>query len=431
MAKLTDGRGGSIAKAEPPNKGQRFIFDDHRDAPRGFGLRITAAGGKAFVLQYTVEGRQRRKTIGDWPTWTLEAARDEARELRQQIDKGEDPLEEARRRKAEPTVAEAVELYIKSHIVGLTSEKPIKRYFERDMVPRLGDLKLTDVRRRDILELVEAKAAATPTAARHLLTYTKGFFNWCVDREYIEMSPAAGIKPGSIKGKGQKPLKANRRKRVLDNDEIRAFWTTSEGCGIHTLTALALKLVLLTSQRPGEVCGLHEEEIDGDMWVIPAERRGKTETEQRVPLSPEALSIIDRARKEVARLSVRRKVQPSGLIFETRPGQAVSVGALSKAVVRYSEALQNKDAPTWGNWTPHDLRRTARTGLSACGVPSEIAERVIGHGGDTMEDTYNQHSYDAEKRLALEAWARRLQTIINGRDPAKTNVVPFNRALGT
>src|SRR6056297_3328688 len=101
MPKLTDGNRGTIAKAELPGKGQRLVFDDHRDAPRGFGLRITAAGGKAFILKYTFDGRERRKTIGDWPTWSLEAARAEARDLSQQIAKGTDPLEEKRRRKAE------------------------------------------------------------------------------------------------------------------------------------------------------------------------------------------------------------------------------------------------------------------------------------------------------------------------------------------
>jgi hypothetical protein len=99
MAKLTDGRAGTIAKAELPEKGQRFIFDDHRDAPRGFGLRVTKAGGKAFILKYSIDGRERRKTLGDWPTWSLEAARAEAQDLTRAINKGTDPLEAKRRRK--------------------------------------------------------------------------------------------------------------------------------------------------------------------------------------------------------------------------------------------------------------------------------------------------------------------------------------------
>src|SRR5690554_4893419 len=106
MAKLTDGPRGTIARMAAPAKGQRLIFDDHRDAPRGFGLRVTAAGGKAFILKYTVDGRERRATIGPWPTWTLEAARAEAHEMLRGIGKGQDPLDERHRRREEPTVAE-------------------------------------------------------------------------------------------------------------------------------------------------------------------------------------------------------------------------------------------------------------------------------------------------------------------------------------
>jgi hypothetical protein len=63
MATLSDGRAGTIAKAEMPPKGQRLVFDDHRESPRGFGLRITSAGGKAFIIRYTVDGRKRLKPI--------------------------------------------------------------------------------------------------------------------------------------------------------------------------------------------------------------------------------------------------------------------------------------------------------------------------------------------------------------------------------
>lgn len=428
MAKLTDGKSGSIAKATPPANGQRFIFDDHRDAPRGFGLRITATGSKAFILKYTFDGKQYRKTIGVWPTWSLGAARTEAASLKQKIDSGTDPRQETRQRKQEPTVNEAVKLYVASHVVGLASEKAIKGYFERDLVPALGKIKIREVTRRDLIELIETKAAKTPTAARHLLTYTKGLFNWCVDREYLIASPASGLRRNAIRAKGQKNvLKPKPRKRVLDPSEIQAFWINIEISEIQLLTTLALKLVLLTGQRPGEVAGMKKSEINGDIWIIPPERRGKTETEQRVPLTTEAQKMIARAQEEVSRLSKRRKREPTEYVFETGKGEPISVGALSKAVKRYSEHLKNKNAPTLGHWKPHDLRRTARTGMAACGFTKDIAERVIGHAAGGMEDVYNQHDYDTEKRAALEAWERRLMAIVAGKSPDSTKILPFTR----
>lgn len=416
-----------LDRLEAPAKGQKFYFDDHRDAPRGFGLRLTQAGGKAFVLKYTIDGRQRRMTIGDYPTWSIESARTEARELRKQIDAGTDPLAVKDKRKTDPTVGKLVEDYLERHAAGLPSERDIKRYLKGELGGDMGNVKVREVRRRDIIELVEGKAATAPTAARQLLVYTKGFFDWCVDREYIEYSPAAGIKPKNISPAGRKnALKPVKRLRVLSADEIADFWNKVEDSGIQLATALALKLVLLTGQRPGEVAGMHADEIDGKWWTIPASRRRKTETENRVPLTPEALAIIERAKAEAARLGVRRG-EPSGYVFEARRGSPITAHALPKAVARHGDAFGNQKHARWGFWTPHDLRRTCRTGLSACGFPAEIAERVIGHGGAGIEAVYNQHSYDPERRAALEAWERRLLTIAKGGNPEDATVVPIRR----
>ena len=136
--------------------------------------------------------------IGAWPTWSLKAARLRAAELVQQIDTGNDPLEAEAAKRAEPTVAEAAADYVERYVSGLASAKPIARYFERDVVPVLGKMKLSEVSKRDLIELIEDKAANTPTAARRLLAYLKVFFDWCADREMIPLSPAASIRPKSI-----------------------------------------------------------------------------------------------------------------------------------------------------------------------------------------------------------------------------------------
>lgn len=426
MPKLTDGKSGTIAKAAPPAKGQRFIFDDHRDAPRGFALRLTAAGGKAFVLRYQVDGRQRLKAIGEWPTWTLEAARAEGREISRKVAQGDDPLEAKRRRKAEPTLSELAADWLDRHATGLASEGAIRGYINNDLLPDLGHMKVSDLRRRDVIEIVEAKAEKTPRAAAQLLLYARRLLDFATDRDFIPANPLACLKPGSITVKGRRdPLKATVRARVLDAGEIASFWQAVEGCGMHLLSALALKMVLVTGQRPGEVAGMHAGEITGRVWTIPATRRGKTETAQTVHLTDTALDLIEAARAEVERLSARRIVPPSGHIFEAWPGKAVSTAALDRAVDRASAALGAKDVPPWGRWTPHDLRRTMRTGLSACRVRPDIAELAIGHAKQGIVAVYDQHAFDAERRAALEVWEARLLQIIAGRDPdaAAGNVV--------
>ncbi|MDN3518067.1 tyrosine-type recombinase/integrase [Aquisalimonas lutea] len=411
------------------------VWDSDRS---GFGAQVSKAGVVTFFQFYRMEGKRRFMNLGRYPDKSLRDAREEAAEARNLVQQGVDPQDkreadreaekaEKRRRDAEPLVSDAVATYIRKHVSGLASEKPITRYFERDLVPELGELKVKDVRRRDVLNMVEKKAAQTPTAARHLLAYTKGFFDWCVDREYIDASPAAGIKPKSVKAEGKKnALRPGKRARVLDAGETRTFWNEVEGCGVRRLTALALKLVLVTGQRPGEVAGIHKDEIDGDVWTIPAERRLKTESEHVVPLAPLALELIEQAQQEVQRLQARRSDKATGYIFEAYPGSALTVGALSKAVTRYAEALGNQDDTKWGHWTPHDLRRTCRTGLSEMDIPDEIGEAVIGHVKLGMVGVYNQNKYVNRKREALEAWERRLLRLAVGEEATKDNVVSLH-----
>jgi integrase len=417
VGKLTDGKSGTIAKAEAPAKGQRFIFDDHRDAPRGLALRLTAAGGKAFVLQYAVEGKQRRKTIGPWPTWTLEAARAEARDLAQRIDRGDDPLEGKRRRKGEPTMAELAEEWLDKQ-TGLKSYGTIRGLVHNDIVPTLGNQKVTDVRRRDVIDMVEAKAARAPRSAAQLLIYIRKILTYAADREIIAANPAADLKPASIAVKGKRdPLKTIQRERVLDHDEIRAFWATGEASGLYRLTLLALEMILATGQRPGEVSGMHEDEIEGRWWMIPASRRGKTDTSQLVYLNDPAMQVLAEARAELERLNKRRGTAWSGLVFEARQGAPITAAALAQAVGRAAEALGNAGADERGRWRPHDLRRTMRTELSAAGVRPDIAEIVTGHVIPGVRGIYDRYDYRAERQAALETWGERLALIVAGEDP--------------
>ena len=416
--KLSDGQAGTIAKAAIPAKGYKLIFDEHRDAPRGFALRVTAAGGRAFVLRYTIDGRQRLKAIGDWPAWGLEQARTEARRLFQGVQSGHDPLEAKRRRKAEPTIADLAKDWLDRYASGLKSEAAIRGYITNDLLPGIGKMKVSDVRRRDVIEIIEAKAEATPRAAAQVLLYARRLLDFAVDREFIPANPLAGLKPGSITVKGKRdPLRPVTRARILDQDEIRTFWTNVEAVGLHRLTALALKLVLVTGQRPGEVAGMHTSEIDGDVWTIPAARRGKTDTAHTVHLTATAKAIIAEAQAELERLAPRRIVPASGHIFEAWPGRPVTNAALARAVDRAAAALGAKDAPGIGRWTPHDLRRTMRTGLSACRVRPDIAELTIGHGKKGIVAIYDLHGFEAERRAAMLAWEARLLAIIAGEDP--------------
>lgn len=399
---------------KPPSKGQQFFFDDHRDAPRGFGIRITKAGGRAFVLQYYVDGRQRRKTIGDYPTFSLEAARLVAKEMVQNIANGLDPLDEKRRRRLEPTVTEFANSWLRTY-ENTKSYRAIRSYFDNDILPKIGSLKITDVKRKDVYDIVAQKGMTAPVAARHVLLYATQMFTEATLQGLIRDNPVAILKPSNIRIAGKRNvLKSKKRKRILRNSEIVAFWNEIERSQMDLLTALALKLVLVTGQRPGEVARMHDSEINGRIWVIPGMRRGKDQEAQGVYLTDTATEIIERARSELLRRRNRRTSQPTGHIFEVRPLKELKTEVLDKAVSRNRSQLRNIDEIDWGCWRPHDLRRTMRTHLSAAGISERVAELVIGHDKKGVVATYDQYNFDPEQIAAHKAWEQRLRDILSG-----------------
>ena len=413
-----------LSEITPPDRGRKILFDAHPEAPRGFGLKVTSGGSRVFVLRYFVDGKDRLMKIGDYPTWSLAAARDEAAAKVRAIDGGQDPLSNKRARREALTVKDAVQRYLKTHVARLRSSVDATRYFEKEILPEIGQMKVCDVRRADVVDLVEAKAIQTPRAARALLAHLKHFLAWCELRDIIELSPAHGIKPAAV----DRRMKPNHRGRVLDDAEVQAFWDAAESCGMHKLTALALKLVLVTGQRPGEVAAMQQCEIDGNVWTIPASRRGKTTDDHAVPLTGTALDLLKQAQVEVARLAKRRREKPTGFVFEMKRGVPITERALPRAVERFRAKLGNREDPTFGHWSPHDLRRTARTGLAAAGVISEIAERVVGHVQAGIIGVYDRHRYDDEKRAALEAWERRLLRIVGSNTEAATEALAIEGA---
>ncbi len=321
-------------------------------------------------------------------------------------------------------LADLVTEWLERYATGLKSETAVRGYMMNDLLPVLGRMKVADLRRVDLIEVIEAKAEKAPRAAAQLLLYSRKLLDYATDREVIPANPLAGFKPSKVTVKGTRnALAAKKRKRVLDADEIATFWEGCVTCGMHRLSALALRFVLVSGQRPGEVAGMHESEVCGRWWTIPAARRGKTGTEHRVFLTDTGLDILADAQNELMRLGKRRGGQRGGFYFEARPSTAVTVPALWRAVQRHTDELGNKQDPQWGHWSPHDLRRTMRTGLSASRILTEIAELTIGHEKQGIVAIYDQHQYEAEIQSAHEAWERRLTAFIDRRAPCANNVV--------
>ena len=410
MEVLTDTKIRSMANSGSSNL---FIFDAHRDAPKGFALKIATSGRKSFIIQYPLHGRRKRMTIGSWPTYSAVAAREAAHKALLQVSEGIDPIQERKSQKAKMTIEQAIEVFLEKSASGLSQEKAIARYLRDDMLPFLSTTDPKAVRRPEIIACVEAKAQKTPIAAKQLLTYIKQLFQFLEDREIVDINPIASLKASSIHVAGRKKgLPMKKRDRVLCDEEVLSFWHNIDISGVSRSTSLALKLVLITGQRPNECAGLSIHEIKGNIWTIPAHRRLKTEDENQIYLTSLAKQVLADAEIERSKRASRRSNVATDLMFEGPKGTQMCKSALATAVARKREILGNYKNSSGEFWTPHDLRRTMRTRLAALGISRDVAERVIGHKIGGMVETYDRYSYAEEKRAAFELWDEELIRIV-------------------
>jgi site-specific recombinase XerD len=254
----------------------------------GFGVRCYATGTKVFFYVFTFDGKYRYLNLGKYPECSLADARKKHREARAKLDKGINPLAEKEQAKYErmksPTVAELAKEYMNKHA------KPFKRDWKKDegclnndVLPAWGNRKASDIKKRDVILLLESIVErGAPVQSNNVLVVARKMFNFAIERDLLEYSPFIGVKPLG-------PMIV--RKRFLSENEIITLWDSIETTGMTGEVKRAIKLILVTAQRPGEVIGIHRREINGHWWVIPAER-AKNGREHLVYLSALALELI-------------------------------------------------------------------------------------------------------------------------------------------
>ena len=392
-------------QAKRPKTGVDETFDA---AAPGMCLRVAASGRKTFIVTTRVmvgdKRVQRRYTLGELSDeFGLLEARAAASEIIEKAKAGEDP-----RPKPEPepvsapaakTFGSIAEMYIKRKCPDLARGAEIDRMIRREILPRWGDRPIAELRKRDAIALTDALVdAGKPAAAYFLYEIVKSVTNWALDRDEIDASPFATMKP---------PVEKISRQRVLKHAEIKAVWPAFEGAG-YPFGPLA-QLLLLTGQRRSEVAGMRWAEVDLEAreWTIPA-GRSKSAREHIVPLSDAAAAILT----ELPRFA------GGDFVFSTTAGRR-PVSGFSKMKARLDKRVEIED------WRLHDLRRTVRTELARLGVPEIVSERVINHGPKGLVAVYNKHEYADEKRDALDRWAGELRDIVT---PPPANVVKLPAA---
>ena len=316
---------------KPPPEGRIDYFDSRQ---AGLVLRVSQSGRKAWGVIFRVKGdrRVRRMTLDPFPAMSLAEAREKAMQVVAAAVRGKDPATEKQDEKSSPTFGAIAKEYLERHASQKRSGHEDQRILHKDVVPLWGRRKAMDIRRRDVIQLLDAiHDRGAPIAANRTLALIRKLFNFAIGRDLVESNPCAQVKPVA---------KENRRDRVLTRDEIAALWNGLDQAGMADTTRNILRLILATAQRAGEVASAEWEEVDIDsrVWTIPAEK-SKNGLSHRVPLNEPALGVIHSLSKS------------DGFLFPSpRKGKHVAVEALSHAVLKNLEKLGI------AHFTPHDLR---------------------------------------------------------------------------
>lgn len=407
----------------------------YRREAGGFTVRVMPSGVKTWLFIYTFDGKRKEMNLGLYcdgdgkPGVSLADAREKFNDATKLLKNGIDPGALERQQQEEhrlaPTVADLCDEYIKHWAKPRKkSWENDKRSLNKDVIPTWGKIKTKDIRKRDIVLLLEdVVKRGSPVAANRLRALLHKMFTFAVDRDIIEANPCAGVKPLSP----EKP-----KERVLSEEEIKTLWGNLDSPDLIMTPEIkhSLKLILTTGQRPGEVAGIHRREINDRWWTIPAER-SKNGKAHRVYLTDMALKIIG---------------DNKGFIFPSPRGEldrSIAAGALHCALRRnikgeeyrrkgakrtYKPKPEDPNRLGLDDFTPHDLRRTVATRMAELGIMEEIIDRMLNHSRRGVIRVYNHYAYDKEIQGALEAWERKLKGIITGKKPGK--VVSISTAKG-
>jgi integrase len=354
----------------------------------GLGLRV--GRGKTWTLLYLQAGKRKRLTFGAYPAISLAEARRRALEARGAIAEGLAPTVA----KGGDTLRTIAEEYQRRDGHKLRTAKDRRGVLERHVYPTLGDRPIAEIRRSEIVRLLDVvEDASGARMADITLAIIRKIMNWHASRSDEFRSPI-------VRGMSRRPPTA--RERILTDEEIRAIWSAPAMHLSEVVFARLVKFILLTATRRNEAAQARWAEINGDDWTIP-KARYKTGLDHLVPLSGAAKAILN-------------TIEASPTFVFTVSG-VLPISSFSSSKAAFDKAIGVQ------GWTLHDLRRTARSLMSRAGVPSDHAERCLGHVIPGVRGVYDRHEYHAEKARAYEALAGLIDRIVNPSD----NVVPLAR----
>jgi integrase len=375
-------------------------------------LRVYRTGHKVFLLPYRVgagrRGKQRWHRVGNATAISLKAAREVARAILDEVAKGGDPAGERRdeAKRERSRLGPALDRYEAS----LEARHVVKRgdvlsLLRRELMAPLGNIELDALDRVTLVERVRAvEQGGRPGAARELRTRAGVFLGWAVDEGLIKASPLHGWR----QPRRTRAQRLEQPGRALSDAELPIFWTAAEAEGWPF--GPYLQMLLLLGQRRTERSFMRWSDLEEDAWIIPAEVT-KSGRAHRVPMPRQGAAIL----RELPRL------RGSEFVFPGRHGRPMT-GWRTRLLPVYEHTA----AKGMARWTPHDLRRTMRSGLGALGVEPVISELMLNHAvSDNLARIYDRGEYWQQRMEAAGRWADHVFGAVEG---GGGTVVPLRRA---
>jgi integrase len=362
----------------PIGKRQIRLVDDEIT---GFGIRVTAKGARTFFLNYTVDGRERRMSIGGYPTWSVAAAREKAKELRRLVDSGVDPLEQKDRERAMLTVAELWERYDQEVLAHKAEKTAIdqRSICIRLVLPEIGSRKANSIDYADIERLHAKVSNGTRVQANRMIALLRHMFGRAVRWGITANNPVAGIKQNS----------EHPRERMLSKNERKCFEETLSNLPDDS-AKLAIEMLYLTGARKSEVLHARWDQFDLEdaSWTKPSAHT-KQRKIHRIPLHQRSLEVLQRA----------KAFGDGDYVFPSKNGQPLNDIRRTFSKVCIMAGIEN--------FRVHDLRHSFASLLAEAGIDLLAIGKLLGHTQTATTSRYAHLQQDTLRKATELAWTRR------------------------
>lgn len=419
MAGITDKEVRSlIARAE--KEGKKLTQADGMIP--GLTLVASSSGTGSWRLRYYAGPKQKEATIGQYPAWGIAEARERAKELRRAVDDGVDVAMEKQRRKQEAAAAATVDELAEAYFE--KAEKELsphtfgqrKSIHERFVSPNIGAYRADSITPALIVDVVKKSLAAGKTLPNITLTHCSLIFAHAVGNAVRESNPCRDLKLSAIVGKQDAP----KQRTALTTIELAAFLPALKT--IPRQYALAIRLLLLTGVRVGTLteAKISEFDLDAGQWSVPWDRRKNrrhTSGPFVIPLPAEAVEWV----RELIKLADRDEYLLP--VESRRHSDARNSMSKRTTVGDWLDKMQGC-GKTWRRITPHDLRSTCKSWLSALRVDFETRQRYLDHALEGMDAIYDKADFIDHRRIAADKWHGFMKDIENGKDTAKVIKLP-------